>query len=65
MFNKRHILTDRRFLQILEILLAANKKSSAIYLLRLVIGLKLTTAKKFLDKIDKFILKSTNPLQVF
>jgi hypothetical protein len=63
--KRRHILTDRRFLQILEILLAANKNSSAIYLLRLVIGFKMTTAKKFLTKIDKFVCKSTNPLQVF
>lgn len=63
--KRRHILTDRRFLQILEILLASNKKSCAVYLLRLVIGFRLTTAKKFLMKIDKFIAKSTNPLQVF
>lgn len=65
MIKKRHILTDRRFLQIIEILLAANKKSSAIYLLRLVIGFRLTPAKKFIGKIDKFVLKSSNPLQMF
>lgn len=65
MIKNRHLLTERRFLQILEILLAANKKSSAIYLLRLVIGFRLTTAKKFLGKINKFIDKSGNPLQVF
>ena len=62
----RQTLRDGRFISILKILLKYEKQHSngllSAYLVRLVSGFGLSSAKKYLSKLDKFWNKS-NPLQ--
>ena len=59
------LLKEARLISILKILQRENNLL-AIYLVRLIFGFKLVTAKKYLARIDKFLAKSPNaPYQYY
>lgn len=58
----KSLVLDGRFLSILKILLKYEKENGgrliSIYFVRLTLGFRMSTAKKFISKIDKFWVKA-------
>lgn len=61
----RH-LYDSRFISIIKILTKVDEsKILAGYLIRLIFGLKSSSAFRYIREIDRFLVKSKNKLQYF
>lgn len=57
-------LTDGRFWSIIKTLKEQNQKNSAIYLVRLITRKGLSEAKEYVENIDYYREKVSNPLQI-
>jgi hypothetical protein len=60
--NLKYILYDARFIRSIEII-KEKDNLKAIYMVRLLTGWGLSTAKKYIDRLDRFKTKMRNPLQ--
>lgn len=61
--RKFRILYEARFISIIDILVKTNNWMLAVYLVRLLTGFKLLSAKKYISVTERFLNKSKNKIQ--